>query len=81
MEVIEHFIVGEGNFPNWFNNSLVKGRARVIRDIDTGELNGVTVFTVSGPVNGKIGDVVINTRSGVLVIPRDKAKKYLGGVV
>lgn len=81
MERIEHFIIGEGNFPVWFNNTLSKGRARITRDEYTGKLVGVTIYTVSGPVTGKPGDVIINTRNGVLVIPREKAEKYMGGAV
>lgn len=81
MDRIEHFTIGEENFPNWFNNAMAKGRVKVSRDEYTGKLMGVTVSTVSGPVKGKIGDVAINTRNGVLIIPIEKAKQYFGGKV
>lgn len=77
MERVEHFTIGEGNFPNWFNEALVKGRAKVDRDEYDGSLKNIVVKTVSGSVKGKIGDVILNTRSGILVVPREKATKYL----
>lgn len=77
MERVEHFTIGEGNFPNWFNEALVKGRAKVNRDEYDGSLKNIVVHTVSGQVKGKTGDVILNTRSGILVVPRERAAKYL----
>lgn len=77
MERVEHFTIGDGNFPNWFNEALVKGRAKVNRDEYDNSLKDIVVKTVSGPARGKIGDVVLRTRSGILVVPKEKAAKYL----
>lgn len=77
MERVEHFTIGEGNFPNWFKEALAKGRVKVNRDEYDGSIKNIVASTVSGQAKGKPGDVVLNTRSGVLVISKEKAARYL----
>lgn len=76
MDRVDYFIFGRENFPNWFNDALSKGRCKLSRDEYTGNITGVTIFTVSGPVKGKPGDVILNTRNGVLMIPEKKAEEF-----
>lgn len=77
MERLEKFTIGSGNFPEWFNKELTKGRGHINTDPDTGMVTGVTIFTVAGTLKGKNGDVVLKTRNGMTVIPASKAKTYL----
>lgn len=76
MERVEYFTFGKENFPNWFNDALSKGRCKLTRDEYTGNIIVVTIYTVSGPVKGRIGDVILNTRNGVLMVPENKAKEF-----
>lgn len=60
--------------PEWFHNECAAGRIRLFYD---GEyLEKVTVFTPTKTVTGKIGDVIVKSRTGMNIIPKDKAKKY-----
>lgn len=60
--------------PEWFHNECAAGRIRLFYD---GEyLEKVTVFTTTKTVVGKIGDVIVKSRTGMNIIPKDKAKKY-----
>lgn len=77
MDRIERFTVGNGNFPNWFNNELLKGRGKVNRDLYTNDVTSVTIYTVGGTLNAMVGDVIMKTRNGMTVIPAEKARQYL----
>lgn len=76
MDRVEYFTIGEENFPNWFNDALSRGRVKLKHNEYTGRLENVIIFTVSGKVIGKPGDVVLKTRNGVLLVPAEKAKEF-----
>ena len=60
--------------PEWFHNECAAGRIRLFYDGDY--LEKVTVFTATKTVTGTIGDVIVKSRTGMNIIPKDKAKKY-----
>ena len=72
--VVLKFVVGEG-FPDWFNEEVGKGRARINYDND-GKLKNITLFTVSKQITANIGDVIVKTNTGMSLIPDEKAVKY-----
>lgn len=71
----ETFVVGKEKIPQWFNDQASIGRAKVNKDED-GELLNIIIYGPTGNKIAKIGDSVMNTRSGLVVIPEEKAKKY-----
>ena len=71
----ETFIFGKEKTPDWFNKAANEGRVRVFYDED----NKMVRARIKSGINeyiAEIGDSIINTRTGLIVIKEDKAKKY-----
>lgn len=75
MAKAETFILGRGSVPSWFNDEANKGRAKLIYNEDE-ELIGAKVFMATKMVNANVGDTIMLLKSGLAVVPREKAKKY-----
>lgn len=71
----ETFIIGKDKFPIWFNDEAMKGRAKVNRD-DEGNILNVIIYGAAKNVVANVGDSIIRSKTGLLVIPKEKAKKY-----
>lgn len=72
---IKEFILGKGKVPNWFNEKCTQGKAKVDYD-DDGEMVGATIHTPIKTIKAKIGDSIILAKSGLQVVPKEKAIKY-----
>lgn len=72
------FVLGKDKMPVWFNDETVRGRAKVNLDEDRNVVS-VTIYTPTRTLTALPGDVIMKLKSGMSVIPKDKAVKY--GVV
>ena len=75
MANLQKFIVGE-KVPAWFTERAEMGRAKELYDEDTGELIGIRVTTATKTYDAKVGDTILLMRSGMVVVPKEKAEKY-----
>ena len=74
-KAIESFIFGEGKAPEWFNKEANAGRVKTILDEDD-QIIGVQILSGTKVYEAKVGDSIMNTKYGLAVIPREKAKQY-----
>lgn len=72
------FVLGKDKMPVWFNDETARGRAKVNLDEDR-NIVSVTIYTPTRTLTALPGDVIMKLKSGMSVIPNDKAVKY--GVV
>lgn len=72
------FVLGKDKMPVWFNDETARGRAKVNLDEDR-NIVSVTIYTPTRTLTALSGDVIMKLKSGMSVIPREKAVKY--GVV
>lgn len=75
MAKLEMFSVGKEKIPNWFNEEARKGRCKINKG-DDDELINIVIYGPTGANVANIGDSIMKTKSGMLVIPEEKAKKY-----
>lgn len=71
---VKKFVVGQGKFPMWFNEEAAKGRVKL--NYDGNELQTITVFAPTKTLTAKHGDVIMMLKSGLTVVPAEKAVKY-----
>lgn len=74
-KAIESFIFGEGKAPEWFNKEANAGRVKTILDEDD-QIIGAQILSGTKVYEAKVGDSIMNTKYGLAVIPREKAKQY-----
>ena len=74
-KAIESFIFGEGKAPEWFNKEANAGRVKTILDEDD-QIVGAQILSGTKVYEAKVGDSIMNTKYGLAVIPREKAKQY-----
>lgn len=74
-KAIESFIFGEGKAPEWFNKEANTGRVKTILDEDD-QIVGAQILSGTKVYEAKVGDSIMNTKYGLAVIPREKAKQY-----
>ena len=70
---IETYIVGSGKVPDWVNGFMTSGIVQRIENDDE------TYYRINSPVGIKKaydGDVLVRTKSGVSLVPADKAEKF-----
>ena len=71
----DDFVVGKDKFPEWFNEQAAMGRVRTVRN-DDGDIDYVIVNNASGSFRAKVGDSILKTKTGLIVIPQKTAQKY-----
>lgn len=69
------FVLGKDKMPVWFNDETARGRAKVNMDDDRNVVS-VTIYTPTRTLTALPGDVIMKLKSGMSVIPNDKAVKY-----
>lgn len=74
-KAIETFIFGEGKAPDWFNKEANAGRVKIIFDEDD-QIIGAQILSGTKVYEAKIGDSVLNTKYGLAVLTKEKAKQY-----
>lgn len=71
---VKSFVLGKDKVPTWFNDEMAKGRAKANYTDD--ELTSVSVFVPTKTLIANIGDTIMMLKSGLTVIPAEKAKKF-----
>lgn len=74
-KMAENFIFGEGKAPEWFNKEANEGRVKLMFDEDD-QLVGAQILSGTKVYEAKVGDSILNTKYGLVAIPREKAKQY-----
>ena len=72
------FVLGKDKMPVWFNDETARGRAKVNLDDDR-KVVSVTIYAPTRTLTAFPGDVIMKLKSGMSVVPKEKAVKY--GVV
>ncbi len=70
---VETYIVGSGKIPEWISGFMSNGIIQKVENDDE------TYFRINSPVGMKKaynGDVLVRTKSGVSLVPADKAEKF-----
>lgn len=75
MKKVESYVLGEGKAPEWFNKEANAGRVKIIFDEDN-ELIGAQILSGTKVYDAVVGDSILNTKYGLAVLPREKAKQY-----
>jgi len=65
----EQFIFGKEKAPVWFDEHAKKGRVKCIYDDDK-KLVGARIFSGVNTYDAKVGDTIINSKSGLIVIAK-----------
>lgn len=74
-KAVESFVFGEMKAPEWFNKETNAGRVKVILDEDD-QMIGAQILSGTKVYEAKIGDSILNTKYGLAVLPKEKAKQY-----
>lgn len=72
---VETYVIGNGNIPDWIKGYMANGIVQKIED----DYAGTYYFRINSPTGvkkGNIGDVLVRTRSGVSLVPAEKAEKF-----
>lgn len=72
---VESFIFGEGKAPEWFDKEANAGRVKIMYDEDD-QMIGAQILSGTKVYEAKIGDSILNTKYGLAVLPKEKAKQY-----
>ena len=75
MAKFESFIFGDLNVPVWFNDEAKMGRVKINYD-DEGNIVNAKIMSGTKVYEAQKGDSIMKSISGLVVIPKDKAKKY-----
>jgi len=74
-KMMENFIFGTEKAPAWFDQEANAGRVKLLYDEDD-QLVGARILSGMKTYEAKVGDSIMNTKYGLAVIPREKAKQY-----
>ena len=72
-KIVETFVIGNGKVPDWVNGYMSNGVIQRVENDDE------VFYRINSPVGIKIahvGDVLVRTKSGVSLVPADKAEKF-----
>ena len=72
-KIVETFVIGSGKVPDWVNGFMLNGVIQRVENDDE------MFYRINSPVGIKIaheGDVLVRTKSGVSLVPADKAEKF-----
>ena len=72
---VESFILGEQKAPEWFDKEANAGRVKIMYDEDD-QMIGAQILSGTKVYEAKIGDSILNTKYGLAVLPKEKAKQY-----
>lgn len=72
--VLERYTVTGKGFPGWLKDAIASGKGKV--NVEDGEFNSIILFTPSGTLVAKSGDVLAKTKAGIIVVPK-QARKYM----
>lgn len=72
-KIVETFILGSGKVPDWVKGFMTSG---IIQKVENDDEVFYRINTPVGIKKAIVGDVIVKTRSGVSLVPADKAEKY-----
>ena len=75
-EVKNKFILSEDKVPDWIRNYSNIGRIKFNRN-DENKIISAIIQSPTGPKKVNIGDTIMLVNSGLIVIPKEKAEKYV----
>ena len=74
MQIVKKFVFGKETNPQWFVEQCSLGRVKI--NYEDGEIINATIYTPTKSIIAIPGDVILYTKSGLSVLPADKAVKY-----
>lgn len=74
-KVLGTYEYGRDKVPEWLREEMSRGRGRI--EYEDGEAVKATIYTVGGTKVLKPGDVVLKLKSGMTVLPKEAARKYM----
>lgn len=74
-KIVENFILSNKKAPDWFNKEANAGRVKLLFNEDE-EMIGAQIVSGTRTYEAKIGDTILNTKYGLMVLPKEKAKQY-----
>ena len=74
-KMVESYVLGEGKAPDWFNKEANAGRVKIMYDEDEQTI-GAQILSGTKVYEAKVGDSIMNTKYGLAVLPKEKAKQY-----
>lgn len=74
----KRFILGNGAIPDWIEPFSKAGRIKFHYD-DEINLTSATIQSPTGIKNANVGDTIVKTNSGLIVIPKTNNAKEKGG--
>ena len=72
----EQFIFGKDKVPSWFDEQAKQGRVKLSYSEENKLLVGAKIFSGVSTYEAKVGDTIINSKSGLIVIAKANAEKY-----
>ena len=72
-KLVETFVLGSGRVPDWVNGFMSNG---IIQRIDKDDEVTYRINTPVGVKKAVVGDVIVKTKSGVSLVPANKAEKF-----
>ena len=76
MSNVETYVLGNKMVPNWLNAEAAAGRVKMTYNED-GEIENAKVISGVKSYIANVGDTIMKTKSGLVVIGKEKAKKYM----
>ncbi len=72
----ETYVFGNKNVPDWFNKEATSGRVKINYD-DDGQIVNAKIVSGMKEYIANPGDTIMYTKSGLVVISKEKANKYM----
>lgn len=76
-KILGEYVVTGNGFPDWLKSAMFVGKAKV--NSEDGEFQNITLSTASGTLVAHKGDRILLVGSGMVVVPAEAAKRYMGG--
>lgn len=71
---VKMYNVGKEKTPDWLNEYFKRGVCKAIYDDDT--LSGISISSPTGKLIAKVGDVILQAKSGLTVLKKEDAARY-----
>ena len=66
----KRFVLGNGVIPDWIESFSKTGRIKFEYDEEFKNIISATIHSPTGVKKAKIGDTIISTGSGLIVVPK-----------
>lgn len=72
---IDKYIYNDKTMPEWLTRAFQEGKIRESKDENNENI--LILFDITGKKVVNKGDALVKTNSGIVIVKKDKAKKYL----